>query len=158
METICLCLACTWCGHGSVGGEEEGVCWRAPRGRLVAARGAGQRGVQVLLQQLRPAHARQLRGLRRRARRVHRHRPAHHRYHQHHHLHLEYYSPVQLVGRYQGSVVQRTYANNVVTRVKRCLFSPIVKLREREGQGVDPGRSLKGHLWMVDGGWWYTFP
>ena len=22
----------------------------------------------------------------------------------------------------------------------------IVKLREREGQGVDPGRSLKGHL------------
>ena len=23
---------------------------------------------------------------------------------------------------------------------------PIVKLREREGQGVDPGRSLKGHL------------
>ena len=30
----------------------------------------------------------------------------------------------------------------------------IVKLREREGQGVDPGRSLKGHLWMwmVDGG------
>ena len=34
----------------------------------------------------------------------------------------------------------------------------VVKLREREGQGVDPGRSLKGHLWMVDGGWWYTFP
>ena len=34
----------------------------------------------------------------------------------------------------------------------------IVKLREREGQGVDLGRSLKGHLWMVDGGWWYTFP
>ena len=33
-----------------------------------------------------------------------------------------------------------------------------MKLREREGQGVDPGRSLKGHLWMVDGGWWYTFP
>ena len=32
----------------------------------------------------------------------------------------------------------------------------IVKLREREGQGVDPGRSLKGHLWMVDGG--YPFP
>ena len=27
-----------------------------------------------------------------------------------------------------------------------------VKLREREGQGVDPGRSPKGHLWMVDGG------
>ena len=32
----------------------------------------------------------------------------------------------------------------------------VVKLREREGQGVDPGRSLKGHLWMVDGG--YPFP
>ena len=32
----------------------------------------------------------------------------------------------------------------------------IVKLREREGQGVDPGMSLKGHLWMVDGG--YPFP
>ena len=29
-----------------------------------------------------------------------------------------------------------------------------VKLREREEQGMDPGRSLKGHLWMVDGGWW----
>ena len=25
-------------------------------------------------------------------------------------------------------------------------FLPFVKLREREGQGVDPGRSLKGHL------------
>ena len=34
----------------------------------------------------------------------------------------------------------------------------VVKLREREGQGVDPGRSLKGHLWMVDGGWWISFP
>ena len=33
---------------------------------------------------------------------------------------------------------------------------PFVKLREREGQGVDPERSLKGHLWMVDGG--YPFP
>ena len=30
----------------------------------------------------------------------------------------------------------------------------IVKLREREGQRVDLGRSLKGHLWMVNGGWW----
>ena len=27
----------------------------------------------------------------------------------------------------------------------------IVKLREREGQRVDLGRSLKGPLWMVDG-------
>ena len=34
----------------------------------------------------------------------------------------------------------------------------IAKLREREGQRVDLGRSLKGHLWMMDGGWWYTFP
>ena len=34
----------------------------------------------------------------------------------------------------------------------------IVKLRERERQGVDPGMSLKGHLWMVDGGWWISFP
>ena len=37
-------------------------------------------------------------------------------------------------------------------------INDIVKLREREGQGVDPGRSLKGHLWMVDGGWWISFP
>ena len=37
-------------------------------------------------------------------------------------------------------------------------FINIVKLREREGQRVDLGRSLKVHLWMVDGGWWYTFP
>ena len=37
-------------------------------------------------------------------------------------------------------------------------LADIVKLREREGQGVDPGRSLKGNLWMVDGGWWYPFP
>ena len=34
----------------------------------------------------------------------------------------------------------------------------VVKLREREGQRVDLGRPLKGHLWMVDGGWWHTFP
>ena len=38
-------------------------------------------------------------------------------------------------------------------RAENCLF---VKLREREGQRVDLGRSLKGHLWMVDGG--YPFP
>ena len=37
-------------------------------------------------------------------------------------------------------------------------FYPIVKLREREGQRVDLGRLLKGHLWMVDGGWWISFP
>ena len=43
-------------------------------------------------------------------------------------------------------------------KFKTKIFLHIVKLREREGQGVDPGRSLKGHLWMVDGGWWYTFP
>ena len=34
----------------------------------------------------------------------------------------------------------------------------VVKLREWEGQRVDLGRSLKGHLWMVDGGWWISFP
>ena len=34
------------------------------------------------------------------------------------------------------------------------LHAFIVKLREREGQRLDLGRSLKGHLWMVDGGWW----
>ena len=33
----------------------------------------------------------------------------------------------------------------------------IVKLMEREGQRVDLGRSLKGHLKMVDGGWWLSF-
>ena len=38
------------------------------------------------------------------------------------------------------------------------IFVMFVKLREREGQRVDLGRSLNGHLWMVDGGWWYTFP
>ena len=31
-----------------------------------------------------------------------------------------------------------------------------VKLRERKGQRVDLGKSLKGHLWMVDGE--YPFP
>ena len=39
------------------------------------------------------------------------------------------------------------------------LICLVVKLREREGQRVDLGRSLKGHLyrwWMVDGG--YPFP
>ena len=39
-----------------------------------------------------------------------------------------------------------------------CQQKKIVKLREREGQRVDLGRSLKGHLWMVDGGWWISFP
>ena len=34
------------------------------------------------------------------------------------------------------------------------MYIIIVKLREREGQRVDLGRSLKGHLWMVNGGWW----
>ena len=34
----------------------------------------------------------------------------------------------------------------------------IVKLREREGQGVDPGRSIKGHLKIVDCGLWISFP
>ena len=43
-------------------------------------------------------------------------------------------------------------------KVQYCRILRIVKLREREGQRVDLGGSLKGHLWMVDGGWWYTFP
>ena len=50
------------------------------------------------------------------------------------------------------------HAVKVGDDVQPHLEKTIVKLREREGQGVDPGRSLKGHLWMVDGGWWYTFP
>ena len=37
-------------------------------------------------------------------------------------------------------------------------YPEIAKLREREGQRVDLGRSLKGHLWMVYGGWWISFP
>ena len=36
--------------------------------------------------------------------------------------------------------------------------SNIVKLREREGQRVDLGRSLKGHLQIVDCRLSYTFP
>ena len=40
--------------------------------------------------------------------------------------------------------------------MQHVIFLLVVKLREREGQGSDPGRSLKGHLWMVDGG--YPFP
>ena len=64
-----------------------------------------------------------------------------------------------------GTKCKRLIDNFV--KLKGCIFGWseyvlsqkfIVKLREREGQGVDPGRSLKGHLWMVDGGWWYTFP
>ena len=57
---------------------------------------------------------------------------------------------------------------NVICVMKQPVWVPvfssiyieviIVKLREREGQRVDQGRSLNGHLWMVDGGWWYTFP
>ena len=61
-----------------------------------------------------------------------------------------YLSPSTL---YPDKWRHRTLVRGLVTRV-----SNVVKLREREGQGVDPGRSLKGHLWMVDGGWWYTFP
>ena len=45
-----------------------------------------------------------------------------------------------------------------VLHTKYEVLINIVKLREREGQGVDPVRSLKGHLWMVDGGWWISFP
>ena len=46
----------------------------------------------------------------------------------------------------------------LVSYKNRDFKTVFVKLREREGQRVDLGRSLKGHLWMVDGGWWYTFP
>ena len=35
-----------------------------------------------------------------------------------------------------------------------CTLLTVVKLREREGQRVDSGRSLKGHLQIIDGGWW----
>ena len=45
-----------------------------------------------------------------------------------------------------------------ITMAKMQQFLKIVKLREREGQRVDLGRSLKGHLQMVDGGWWISFP
>ena len=44
-----------------------------------------------------------------------------------------------------------TFANTKVVAI-------IVKLREREGQRVDLGRSLKGHLLFIDGGWWISFP
>ena len=48
------------------------------------------------------------------------------------------------------------YEFNCMKKAKKGSRCVVVKLREREGQGVDPGRSLKGHLWMVDGG--YPFP
>ena len=53
-------------------------------------------------------------------------------------------------------VAQTEVVNNISSSITFKVF--FVKLREREGQRVDLGRSLKGHLWMVDGGWWYTFP
>ena len=58
------------------------------------------------------------------------------------------------------SIFTPTYIIKVSTTVTEAgnKISNIVKLREREGQGVDPGRSLNGHLWMVDGGWWISFP
>ena len=61
------------------------------------------------------------------------------------------------VGRVQNRAVDvpsRKFSQYLKKSPTRRFF--IVKLREREGQGVDPGRSLKGHLWMVDGG--YPFP
>ena len=33
--------------------------------------------------------------------------------------------------------------------ISTCFFTTIVKLREREGQRVELGRSLKGHLYRV---------
>ena len=48
--------------------------------------------------------------------------------------------------------------NSLRVELQVLIITFFVKLREREGQRVDPGRSLKGHLWMVDGGWWISFP
>ena len=36
----------------------------------------------------------------------------------------------------------------------RYSYSFIVKLREREGEGVDLGRSLTTQRSFIDGGWW----
>ena len=62
----------------------------------------------------------------------------------------------------RGVLSRKDFSNDIINPVEVTKFyksiSIIVKLREREGQRVDLGRSLKGHLWMVDGGWWYTFP
>ena len=57
-------------------------------------------------------------------------------------------------------IIRRIHSNNAICnlRIHRLEIYIIVKLREREGQRVDLGRSLKGHLWMVDGGGWDTFP
>ena len=54
--------------------------------------------------------------------------------------------------------IPRSLDGRLQVEIIRARVEPIVKLREREGQRVDLGRSFKGHLWMVDGGWWYTFP
>ena len=58
----------------------------------------------------------------------------------------------------QSKIIQSKNRNKNKDKGKIDFTHFIVKLREREGQRVDLGRSLKGHLWMVDGGWWYTFP
>ena len=47
------------------------------------------------------------------------------------------------------NIFKKNSAKNIFQKI-------IVNLREREGQRVDLGRSLKGHLLIVDGG--YPFP
>ena len=55
-------------------------------------------------------------------------------------------------------------STNWFLRTKDLCIPPtyinIVKLREREGQRVDLGRSLKGKRSFIDmdGGWWLSFP
>ena len=59
---------------------------------------------------------------------------------------------------FKFSNLDHTYLMVLLSKPYTVKSILIVKLREREGQGVDPGRSLKGHLLMVDGGWWISFP
>ena len=58
-------------------------------------------------------------------------------------------SPVSWIG-YQGTSVVKSVRNQIGSvKIQDIL---IVKLREREGQRVDLGRSLKSSF--IDGGWW----
>ena len=54
----------------------------------------------------------------------------------------------------QNTVYTIDKVNSLTVYIKQWIVYNryIVKLREREGQRVYLGRSLKGHLWMVDGG------
>ena len=60
----------------------------------------------------------------------------------------------------QNTVYTIDKVNSLTVYIKQWIVYNryIVKLREREGQRVYLGRSLKGHLKMVDGGWWISFP